>query len=309
MVHASAPAKIILFGEHVSRYGRPALIMAVDQRLHAYIEKRSGGKIILNCPDVGFEDEEYPSENLKFVSTSIKKFFEKTGKEGSFALSTKSEMMEGIGSSAAAVVATIGALDAHFGTKLSKREIVDLGFEIIFEVQGFGSGQDVATATYGGLIKFEKGKEPVQVTNKQLPIIIGNTGIKVRSGPIVEAVQALEKKYPFVFERTIEAIAEISLKAEEAIKKGDLEALGELMNLNHGLLYTAGVSSEILEKLIWAARNAGALGAKLSGAGVGDNMIALARPGEEHKIKTAIEKAGGRVINAGMASEGLVVER
>ena len=246
MAHASAPGKIILFGEHVSRYGKPALVMALNQRLHAFIEPRSDGKIILDSPDMGATGEAYPSQKLNFVSIAIKHFLEKTGKSGSFTLTTKSEMIEGVGSSAASVVATLGALDAHFGTKLSKKDILDLGFKTIFEIQGFGSGQDVATATYGGLIRFEKGKEPVQVTNKPLPIVIGNTGIKVKSGPIVEAVQAREKKYPFVFERTIEAIAQISEAAEKAVKAGDLQGFGELMNLNHGLLYCAGVSSEVL---------------------------------------------------------------
>jgi mevalonate kinase len=217
-------------------------------------------------------------------------------------------MIEGVGSSAAAVVATLGALDAHFKTRLSKKDILDLGFKTIFEIQGFGSGQDVATATYGGLIRFEKGKEPVQITDRPLPIVIGNTGVKVKSGPIVEAVQAREKKYPFVFERTIEAIAQISAAAEKVVKDWDLATLGELMNLNHGLLYCAGVSSEILERLIWAARGAGALGAKLSGAGIGDNMIALAPPGKEKEIAAAIEKVGGRVLPAKMDPEGLRIE-
>jgi mevalonate kinase len=309
MIHTSAPGKIILFGEHVSRYGKPALVMAVNQRLHVFLQERDDSKIILNSPDVGATNELYPSQKLSYVSGAIKNFLEYSGKSGAFTLTTKSEMVEGSGSSAAAVVATLGALDAHFKTKLSKKDILELGFKTIFEIQGFGSGQDIATATYGGLIRFEKGKEPVQVTNKPLPIIIGNTGIKVKSGPIVEAVQAREKKYPFVFERTIETIAQISNSAEIAVKEWDLQTLGELMNMNHGLLYCAGVSSEILERLIWAARGAGALGAKLSGAGIGDNMIALAPPGKEKEIALAIEKAGGRILLAKMDPDGLLIEK
>lgn len=307
MIHASAPGKIILFGEHVSRYGKPALIMAIDQRLHVMLEDCDTNEIIINSPDVGAIGEKYPSEKLNFVSGAIKNFFEHTGKGGAFTLTTRSEMTEGVGTSAAAVVATLGVLNAHFGTQMTKKDILDLGFKTIFEIQGFGSGQDIATATYGGLVHFEKGKEPYQVTSRKLPIVIGNTGIKVKSGPIVEAVQAREKKYPFVFEKTIDIIGQISLEAEKAINSWDMQALGELMNINHGLLCAAGVSSEVLERLIWAARGAGALGAKLSGAGIGDNMIALA-PGREKEVAEAIEHAGGRVIRTAMAEEGLVVE-
>ncbi len=305
MIHASAPGKIILFGEHVSRYGKPALIMAIDQRLHVMLS--DSDSIVLNSPDLNAMNEKYPSEKLNFVSGAIKHFFTYTDKKGTFRLDTKSEMTEGVGTSAASVVATIGALDAYFGTKLSQKEILKIGFDTIFEIQGFGSGQDIATATYGGLVHFEKDKEIYQVTDRKLPIVIGNTGIKVKSGPIVEAVQSKEKKYPFVFDKTIDIIGQISTEGEKAIKKWDLQTLGELMNINHGLLSAAGVSSDVLERLVFAARNAGAAGAKLSGAGIGDNMIALA-PGKEQEVAEAIQKAGGRIIKASMAEKGLIVQ-
>ena len=310
-VHASAPGKLILAGEHVSRYGKPALVFAIDQRIHAFIELRNDSKIIINCPEIGVENEEWPSDNEKinYVNVSVKKFFEKTGKKGSFILTTKSEMIEGVGSSAASVVSTLGALNEYFETKLTKKEIMDLGCSVIFEIQGFGSGIDIATAVYGGLIRFEKDKEPVLITNKQLPIVVGNTGFKIKSKPIVEAVQAKEKKYPDIFNPLIESIAKISVMEEEAIKKWDMQVLGELMNLNHGLLYTEGVSSNILEKLVWAAKDSGAYGAKLSGAGVGDNIIALCPEDKIDDIKESIENDGGKILPIKMDPNGLVVHK
>jgi mevalonate kinase len=306
-IHASAPGKLILAGEHVSRYGKPSLVFAIDQRIHAFVEKRNDNKIILNSPEMNVEQEQWPSDKLNYVSVAIKKFLEKTGKKDAFTLTTKSEMIEGVGSSAASVIATLGALNEFFKTKLSKKQIMELGFEVIFEIQGFGSGIDIATAVYGGLIHFEKDKESHQVTDRQLPIIVGNTGLKVKSKPIVEAVQAKEKKYPDIFHAVIESIAKISMMEEDAIKKWDLRALGELMNLNHGLLYTEGVSSDILEKLVWAAKGAGAYGAKLSGAGVGDNMIALCPEDKINDVKKAIEKAGGTILPVKMDPKGLIV--
>ena len=77
------------------------------------------------------------------------------------------------------------------------------------------------------------------------------------------------------------------------------------MNINHGLLYSCNASSIELERLVWAARNAGALGAKLSGAGRGDNMLAIA-PQKAGEVKDAIRVAGGIVSDVSIEKNGLV---
>jgi mevalonate kinase len=94
----------------------------------------------------------------------------------------------------------------------------------------------------------------------------------------------------------------------EALIEGDMETLGELMNLNHALLYGLGVSDESLERLIQAARKAGALGAKLTGAGGGGCMIALADKNRLENVLEAVQKAGGEAFTAGKTDEGVRIE-
>jgi mevalonate kinase len=107
----------------------------------------------------------------------------------------------------------------------------------------------------------------------------------------------------------MKAASEIVLRAMDAMKENDLQALGDLMNINHALLYGVGVSDESLEWLTNAARKAGALGAKLTGAGGGGCMVALAREERLDQITEAIQRAGGRTFVAMKTDEGVRIER
>lgn len=307
MIHTSAPGKLVLFGEHVGRHGKPVVVFAINQRVHAYIRARDDDLVLLTSQDLGVSNEKYPSQKLDFVSGTIREFFDTSGKKGGFDLETKSSMLPGFGSSGAVIVATLGALDAHFGTKLNKDEMLAMGLKIEREVSGVGSGLDIAPALFGGLIRYQKGAGAKQINYKEFPIVVGNTGTKVKSKPIVDAVTALEKKYPSIFNSIIDKIGEVSDKAVAALESGDTAMVGELMNINHGLLYAEGVSSILLEKLVWAAKDSGAVGAKLSGAGKGDNMLALS-PGRLDEVRKAIKEAGGMVNDIGIDPEGLIVE-
>jgi mevalonate kinase len=142
-----------------------------------------------------------------------------------------------------------------------------------------------------------------------IPLVIGDTGIERSTRVQVDKVRELREKYPQIMESLTWAARQIVMKALEALKEKDLETIGELMNINHALLYGIGVSDESLEWLINAARKAGALGAKLTGAGGGGCMIALARNEKLEEVSEAIQRAGGRPFIARKTDEGARVER
>lgn len=309
MVHTSAPGKLVLFGEHVGRHGKPVVVFAVDKRIHIRLKERKDSGIYLTAKPLGVENEKYPTQKLDFISVTIKNFFEKTGKKGGFDLdATQEGTITGFGSSGASVVATLGALNELFKARLTKDEMLELGIKIEREASDVGSGLDIAPALWGGLILYQKGVGARQIKYKGFPIVVGNTGVKVKSGPIIEELTELEKTYPNIFNPIIEKIGELGKEAADAFEKNDLVRVGQLMNINHGLLYAEGVSSPVLEKLVWAAREAGAAGAKLSGAGRGDNMLALA-PNKEKEVANAISKAGGTVMDVKIDKDGLVVHK
>ncbi|MCB0100201.1 MAG: hypothetical protein KDE46_30930 [Caldilineaceae bacterium] len=129
-----------------------------------------------------------------------------------------------------------------------------------------------------------------------MTLVIGDTGIasptSVTVGDVRRGWQAEPQRYETIFD----AVGRIVYAARDAVQSGDVAALGRLMDENHALLHEMGVSSVELDRLCAAARQAGALGAKLSGGGRGGNMIALAREAEVESVEQALTAAGARRV-------------
>ena len=156
---------------------------------------------------------------------------------------------------------------------------------------------------------FRKGRgfAPLDVT-EGIPLVIGDTGVERSTGGLVAMVRKRREQYPSIIDPIIETGGEIALRAVEALETGDLNTLGDLMNLNHALLCAIGVSNEPLERLVYAARDAGAYGAKLTGAGGGGCMIALAVPEKLKDVAEAIERVGGEAFVTRKTMEGVRIE-
>ena len=157
------------------------------------------------------------------------------------------------------------------------------------------------------MFQMDTGFKPVEAKTN-IPLVIGDTGVERSTRVQVEKVRRLMEKYPRITENMMKAAREVVLRAIDAFKENDLETLGTLMNINHALLYGIGVSDESLEWLANAARKAGALGAKLTGAGGGGCMIALTRDERLQEVLEAIQRAGGRPFIARKTDEGVRIE-
>ena len=323
-VIASAPAKIILLGEHFVVYGEPAIVMAIDKRAYARVEKRNDNRLHVRSMDLNlevfFENGSFRVEQgdlkeakMKFepVKQAIEKVMEKHGQHVGLDIEINSTVPvgAGLGSSAAVIAATTAATGAILDVKLSKEDILRITYAAEKIVHGTPSGVDPAISTMGGtmLFQMDTGFKPLEVKTN-IPLIIGDTGVERSTRVQVEKVRGLVDKYPRVTEPLMKAAREIVLRAIEALKENDLETLGTMMNINHALLYGIGVSDESLEWLANAARKAGALGAKLTGAGGGGCMIALAREEKLEQVSEAIQRSGGRPFVARKTEEGVRIE-
>jgi mevalonate kinase len=319
MLH-SAPGKLMLFGDHAVVHNRPCIVTAVNHRISTNIERTSDKKIILNAPDIDVKDYEVALNELEkehpkkviFALTAIKNFFQKYNINSGLRIKTKSEFSSefGLGSSSAITVGVIKGLSELFKINLNNKDLFDLSYKTVLDIQEVGSGFDVAAAIYGGTIFFvTAGKviEPIKI--KELPIIVGYTGIKADTATLVKMVYRELAEEPEKINRNFDEGAKIVNEAKEQIQKSNWKRVGELMDLNQELLRELGVSSKELEKLILSAKNAGAYGAKLSGAGGGDCMIAIADNKNHENVKKAIEKAGGKIIDAKLNAEGVRLEK
>jgi mevalonate kinase len=324
IVEASAPAKVILFGEHFVVYGEPAIVLAVNKRAYVQAKTRKDYQIYINSYNLkasgffkgqqfmiekGGKEAEKKLQPIKMIIQKILgKLKERTGLD--VTIRSSIPVAVGLGSSAAVAVSVAAAVSQLLNVTLSERDIFQLAYEAEQLVHGTPSGIDPAVSTYGGTLLFQKNKgfEPLYI-DVDIPLVIGNTRIQRSTGKLVALVREKRDRYPTIIEPVIKAGGEIARKALSALKKGDLVTIGELMDINQALLSAVGVSSEPLERLIQAARSAGSYGAKLTGGGGGGCMIALARRNKLEQIADAIKKAGGQAFTAHKTDEGVKIER
>ena len=320
---ASAPAKVILFGEHFVVYGEPAIVLAIDKRVTVSANIRSDQKIFIKSEDISisgfFKDELFfperggseAEEKLKPIYAVAKEIIKRCHVNSGVNIDIKSSIpiAAGLGSSAAVSAASAAALYSLFEYDATNDDIFQTALDAEKLVHGNPSGIDPAISTYGGILQYQKSK-PIQrlEINIDLPLIIGNTGKERSTGELVGKVSSLRRRYPTIVEKVIKAGGEIAKRSLKALSDGDLKTLGELMNINHELLCALGVSCEELERLVHAARKAGALGAKLTGAGGGGCMIALVSPEKIRDVAYAIEAAGGEPLITRKTDVGVIIE-
>ncbi|MBU1000640.1 mevalonate kinase [Patescibacteria group bacterium] len=323
-VTASAPGKLMLLGEHAVLYGRPCIVTAVNQRMKATVELLDKPIFRLEAPDVGITDYKKPMSKLgtgdiprgaKFVEIAVKNFTHSKidlKKLKGIKVTTQSEFSSqfGFGSSSASTVCAIKALSKITNTDLNSKAIFNLSYKTVLDIQGKGSGFDVAAAVYGGTLYFiTGGKTVTPLKIDSIPLIIGYSGIKTDTVALVNQVLEKAKKHPEVIENIYDSIGKLMEQAKTAVLSKDWSTLGELMNFNEGYLSALGVEGKKLAGMIYSARKAGAYGAKLSGAGIGDCMIALASPNKTNAVKKAIIKAGGTTVNITVNAPGARIEK
>lgn len=302
MVRAFAPGKAILLGEHAVVYGRPAIAVPVSQvRATASVEPTPPGSgLTLVAADLGRSvrlQEATGDDPLAVIARQTLAYLDAPEPDGVLTIASSIPIAGGMGSGAAVSTAVARALAAFVGAELSAAEVSRLVFEVERLHHGTPSGIDNTVIAYERPVYFVQGREPEVVrVGAPLPLLIADTGISSPTREVVEAVrrrwEAEPARYDFLFDR----IGELVEEARDAIDAGDLYALGMRMDQNHELLQEMGVSSPELDDLVEAARMAGALGAKLSGAGRGGNMIALVEE-ETDEVEESLREAGAaRVI-------------
>jgi mevalonate kinase len=330
MTTASAPGKIILFGEHAVVYHRPALAVPVLQ-VHAdaradfvtdtltSTSKRMktgspGGKwqdsVLIDAPDIGLFT---PLSQLLAqptphpLATVIISTFQAVGVSRPPALririTSTIPVASGLGSGAAVSVAIIRALSLALSEiegsfvfrSITDEQVNSICYETEKLHHGTPSGIDNTVITYAKPVYFVR-NHPIETFHVGAPftIIIADTGISALTKESVGDLRKLWEADKSHWETVFDEVGEIVQKAKKAIESGKWQTLGPLMDANHLLLQEMTVSSPELDRLVLAAKAAGALGAKLSGGGRGGNMIALVTPQSAEKVASALKSAGAK---------------
>jgi len=318
-ITVSAPGKLMLLGEHAVVYGHPCLVTAVDQRMRATVELLDNLNLELEAEDVKVMGYKKTLSQLgvgdipkgaKFVEIALKNINDKYPLKSGIKITTKSEFSSqfGFGSSSASTVCVVKAMSEILNLNLSNKEIFDLSFKTVLDIQGKGSGFDVAAAVYGGTLYFVTGGEIIKPLNiNSLPLLVGYSGVKADTVTLINKVKASFVGREKRLEEIYSGIAMLVNDAKIAFLSNDLTKVGELMDKNQAYLRELGVSIDKLDCMIEAAIKAGAYGAKLSGAGGGDCMIALSPEEKKQAVINGINSVG-ETINVRTNAEGVRVE-
>jgi len=300
LASGSSHTKVILLGEHAVVYGQPAIALPLpDLAMTATIEAREAGQVVIAQ---GYQGplatmaEVY--EGVRQLILRLLRHFDALDAPFTLRIQSNIPQERGMGSSAASAIAIIRAFFAFFDTPLPDEELQRWANVEEAITHGSPSGIDAATTAHDVPVWFVKGSAPEPMSMAlHGTLIIADTGVHGQTGLAVSVVREQLANEPIETQAHIDALGAIARDTREDLAHDDIIALGNHMNAAHQHLAALGVSHPQLEALVQAAREAGALGAKLTGGGVGGAMLALAKDDTDaHRIMLALEAAGAQEV-------------
>ncbi len=314
---ASAPAKVILFGEHFVVYGNPAILASIDRRITVRAKTAEHDKVFIKSDIAEGEfsgatvkGSENAEAVLRPLYSAVRQVLLEKKHERGLEIEVRSDIPHGIGlgSSAASCVATVAATCLLF-EQPDRQAVCERAVEAERLIHKNSSGADCYISTFGGLIYYSKSEGFSKIrSGAEMYIVIADTGIKHSTGDLVSSVKSLKERNEQEFSRWTEQARSICGRARSAIEAGDIRQMGALMNENQVLLSKIGVSHDVADRLIEIAIKNGALGAKVTGAGGGGAIIALALDKDSRSaIAGRIKEAGYNAFEARIDYDGLIL--
>jgi len=286
-------------------YGRPAIAVPVSQVLaHATVLARpdaAAGQVLLHAPQIDLITplDQLPVEHpLRLAVDGVREALELNQLPAlELRIHSTIPIASGLGSGAAVTVAIVRALSAFLGQPLDNQRVNAIAFRVDQAYHGTPSGIDNTVITYAQPIYFRRG-QPIEALELGAPLTfaIGDSGQPSPTHQVVGDVRQHWRADPARYEAFFDQIELVTQQARGAIARGDQEAIGVEMTHNQRLLTQLGASSPRLDQLVQAALAAGALGAKLCGAGRGGNMIALVKPDTAEGVAQTLRNAGATQV-------------
>lgn len=279
-LRATAPGSLMLLGEYGVLYGGHALVCALDKRIIVSLRPRLDDRIEIQSALLGSYvttlTQLQVEKPFQFVLGVIKQQLPKLKHGCDIVIESEFSDQVGFGSSAAVTVATLAAFIKLFNVKMTPIELINQARKIVRSVQGTGSGADVAASVYGGIVGYRAQPLWAEKYSELHPLTACYAGYKT---PTVEAIKFVEQRFASktnLLRSIATCIDQCALEAITAVRKQDWQQLGLVMNVQQGMMDALGVCTPELHQLVHAMRqDAAVLGAKISGAGLGDCVVAL----------------------------------
>jgi len=288
---ASAPGKVILFGEHFVVYGVKAILCAINKRITVTAEKNNEKKISIksNIGDLELE----PNKPISDINSPLKPFYYLANKiiqnkNSGIKINVESEIPLGVGlgSSSACCVAGAAAISKLF-ENISKDEILKLAIEAERTIFQNTSGADCTVCTYGGLMEYDKKNGFSKIESEpNFHLVIANSNIEHSTKNVVSEVRKFKEKNEKEFSKLCEDESDLIENVLELLKENNVKDIGQKIIQNQEYLETIGISNEKLRDMIQIGQNS-SFGAKITGAGGGGCIFSLT---DESNLKNTIKE-------------------
>ncbi len=324
-VTASAPGNLFFLGEHAVVYDQPCMITSVGKRTTVEVEERSDkrveveseafGKASAEIGDFSLKERMTETDELEITLDLCEHLVSELEVDTGFSLHIASQIpvKSGMSSSTALLSAILAALSEMVGSPVKKEEFWDWLYPFQVTIHGGkASGSEIISSALGGFNTFQKAEEGIEWASVgRLPcaVVVADTRVSVATSMTVGYhVPSLIDRDERRVMQTFDEIGSLTDEAKSAVRSGDLEAIGELMNRDQELLSSLGLSHPKLDDCISEALEAGALGAKLSGKGWGGIMFALCTEETQEDVAKAMARTRADVMMTEIGVEGVRVE-
>ncbi|MCP3678909.1 MAG: mevalonate kinase [Gammaproteobacteria bacterium] len=279
-IRYSAPGSVMLLGEHAVLHGGQALVAAINRRITLSLTARADNKIIINAATLGNYQSTLTAltanKKFAFVIAAIKQYQADLKHGLTIEITSDFSANLGLGSSAAVTVATLAAVRSYLKQPLESVSLIEQGCQVVRQVQGLGSGADIAATVLGGMVGYRN--DPLQIQSyAHLPTIaLIYSGNKIATAEVVNHLDQLWQDSPQAYRSQLTAIAECANRGCEAVAMAAWQQLAQQMNRQQQLMTTLQLSNACLDEIITQLHVLpNVVAAKISGAGLGDCVIAL----------------------------------
>jgi mevalonate kinase len=299
---AEAPSKAIITGEHFVVHGAWALAAALPRKVRVMVSRSSRFEVVSDR----FSDPRSP--NLIPISEVVDAMAREFSVEPHVKVAVSSDVPggAGLGSSASTMVAVASAYSKLNSLGLSTNEIIRCSMVGERLIHGIPSGIDSTICAHGGVLLFKHGSRPRKLSLEgPRSLIISYSGIDRNTRGQIGMVSRAKDSSPDFFSMLVDAVSRVSQAAAERLREGDMKELGNLLTLNHAVLASVGVSNGTLDRMVGLLGSLGSYGAKLTGAGGGGSVLAVAPEAKEKRIVSGLSARGFETFRVDIPVEGV----